>query len=229
MIFKTTNYDDFLNKLNAITNIDIRILDNLKKLDILQFIFKNKDSIHSNHEGYTIDNPILIKDYQCTTEYVLASFPLYNPEYQIKGNIYQFLSIINNSSKPKISLVCDYSFIQCYHYISLSKFSKYPIKELNNTEKEMLKNEIKKIFEKYGYLGFFSSSNNKQDLILNTSYLAENYFFHYEDDTLENHHQSLSNFISECIINYQIIEKEIRNIDFPLYERLMLSKKIKNF
>lgn len=229
MIFKTTNYDDFLNKLNQITNIDIRILDNLKKLDLLQFIFENKNSIHTNHEGYTINNPILITDYQCTTEYVLASFPLYNPEYQIKGNIYQFSSIINNSSKPKILLTSEYSSIHCYYSISLSKFSKYPIKELNNTEKEMLKREIKKIFNKYSYLGFFSYSADKQNLILNTSYLPENYFFHYDYDTLENHHQSLSNFISECIINYQIIEKEIRNTDFPLYERLMLSKKIKDF
>lgn len=228
MIFKTNDYQSFLNKLNEITNIDIRIIDNLYKLNLLISIFENKQCIHTNHEGYTIDNPILIKNYECITEYVLASFPIYNNQYQIKGHFYEFSSIISNSSKSNILLTSEYSSIHCYHSISLSRFSKYPIKEFNNVEKEILKNEIKKIFNKYGYLGFFSSSINKQNLISNIDYLPENYFFHYYD-TLENNHRLLSNFISECIRDYKIIENEIRNTDFPLYERLMLSKKIKDF
>ncbi len=228
MIFKTNKYELFLNKLNQITNIDIRILDNLYKLNLLTFIFENKKCIYNNHECYIIDNPILIKNYECITEYVLASFPLYNIQYQIKDQIYEFSSIINKYSKPKILLTSEYSSIHCYHSISLSRFSKYPIKEFNNVEKDILKNEIKKIFNKYGYLGFFSSSINKQNLILNTNYLPENYFFH-NSDNLEKNHISLSSFISECIRDYHIIENEIKKMDFPIYERLILSKKIKNF
>ncbi len=228
MLFKTTDYQLFLKTLNQITNIDIRILDNLYKLNLLTSIFENKKCIYNNHEGYIIDNPTLIKNYECITEYVFASFPLYNTQYQIKGQIYEFSSIINKSSKPKILLTSEYSSIHCYHSISLSRFSKYPIKEFNNVEKEILKREIEKIFNKYGYLGFFSSSINKQNLISNIDYLPENYFFH-NSDTLENNHISLSNFISGCIRDYQIIENEIKKIDFPIYERLILSKKIKNF
>lgn len=226
MLFKTANYQSFLDKLHQITNIDIRILDNLRNLNLLQFIFEDKKSINIDYEGYTIDNPILIPYYKCTTEYVFASFPIYNDQYKIQGNIYEFYSIINNSSKPKILLTSEYSSIHCYYSISLSRFSKYPIKNFNDTEKEILKNEIKKIFNKYSYLGFFSFSNKKK-LILNSTYLSENYFCH--NDNLEDSHQALSNFISECILNYQIIEDEIKKIDFPIYERLILSNEIKDF
>lgn len=228
MLFKTDNYQSFLDKLHQITNIDIRILDNLRNLNLLQFIFEDKNSISIIYKEYTIDNPILIPDYQHTTEYVLASFPIYNDQYKIKGNIYQFKSIINDSSKPKILLTSEYSSIHCYYSISLNRFSKYPIKNFNNTEKKMFKDEIRKIFKKYSYLGFFSFAD-KQDLILNPSYLPEDYFLRYKEDNIEDHLQSLSNFISECILNYQIIEDEIKKIDFPIYERLILSNEIKDF
>lgn len=58
IIFKTLDYREFLNKLVEFTSIDIHILDNLNKVNLLSSIFKNKHAIYTLVGNFIFKNQL---------------------------------------------------------------------------------------------------------------------------------------------------------------------------
>lgn len=146
---KTNDYQEFLAELSSFTSIDSRILDNLIKLNLIKKIFENEQSILINENTFSFFQPQLNYKYKDQLEFVFASYPLHNTNfdeisYQAEAQLFK-RRISNNEFK---------SFISFDHNDNLTVgiksdyqlFSQSDISLLNFEEKICFKEYIKSIF-----------------------------------------------------------------------------------
>lgn len=243
-LFETTNQVDFLNELQRITAIDIRILDNLFKLDLICNIFKNKKSLQIGKNSFSIQRDICLKDdYLNTHEYFFASYPLHNPNFSVfpfdlKKHSYAFQkSLINYNSNDPVILVLNtyqvdfttvHSFITISFNVDFNFFFQNDINKLNEEDKEQCKRYIELLIRNnvnFHHSGFVEFTLNSKDfLFLNSSIqlFLENF-----------NHQNLDNYLTKNLDNYfkicNLIEHEEKEGINILFEQSLIKKEINNF
>lgn len=236
IIFKTLDYREFLNKLVEFTSINIHILDNLNKLNLLSSIFKNKHAIYTQDFLYEIYDPELKENYSSLNEYVFASYPLHNTNYKIFDfkNLKNYATfspvnfkptLIDHSTYPKSILVFESSNIELYISLTFTRFCKHDLKLLNNEEKKILENNICTKLGHKQYTGIYYFVGINYNFVSHPNHSLKHQF------TSDQHSNAsfLSNHIKQSITLYKNTAKEIKQKDFPVFEKILISKELTNF
>lgn len=243
-LFETTNQVDFLNQLQRITAIDIRILDNLFKLDLIGNIFKNKKSLQIAKNSFSIQRDICLKDdYLNTHEYFFASYPLYNKNFSVfpfdlkkHSSVFKKSLINYNSNDPVILILNTYNldYTNVRHFftiafnINFNFFFQNDINKLNHEDKEQCKRYIESLIRNnvnFPHSEFVEFTFNSNDfLFLNSS--IQLFLSNFN-------HQNLDNFLTQNLDNYfkicNLIEHEEKEGINILFEKSLIKKEINNF
>lgn len=223
--FETENYEQFLAELHSVTSIDSRILDSLIKLNLIKKIFENEQSILINENYFSFFQPQLNYKYKEQIEFVFASYPLHNTNfneisYQAEAQLFK-RRISNNDFK---------SFISFAHNDNLTLviksdyqlFSKYDISLLNFDEKFWFEEYIKSIF----------ISNLEFIPVTNSSHHNE-LFFAFKPLTILESFDSIDQHIHYGQKRYLYKLEEIKNnhqsVINSFFERALLEIEMENF
>ncbi len=178
MMFKTDDYQKFLSKLSSFISVDSRILDNLIKLKLIHTIFKNPEQIHISENFFSFSNRISLKEnYKSIPDYIFASYPLYNNDFQVlpfnqdeHSNKYQLKNVY---SEPPIILYLHKTFktlIDIEMTINLQTFTDKNIKLLCENEildlKKYIIFELSEVLLNYSIQSF--DSKHQQHIFFNT-------------------------------------------------------------
>lgn len=223
--FKIENLDIFLDELNKITRIDIRILENLYKLNFLNTIFES-NSIFILKESIGFFNPKLKDNFKNQLEFVFAQYPLFDNDFK-----YIVSTPFDPSFKNKIINQKNHSFISCENgYIFLSMLIDYDF--FSNQYYTTFDENYKRIFEKYINDIIYSSF----DFSVFYSYSLNRFYSkvdHYLFIQCLKTNQIIDTYIEEKSIKYRTFCENIKNdnqksID-SLLEKLLLQKEMDTF
>lgn len=234
--FDSSYYKEFLKELHSITCIDLIILDNLIKLQFIQNILVNPDAISISSDSFLLDKEsiCLKNNYTQLPEFILASYPLYNPDFHILPFDEQF-----NTFKYKLANYnCDFPivlyfvndqysgdlYINILFNINLIHFSDINIELLSPDEKlnfqYYINNQLRFLGRNHSIYNL--SLNSKQHYFMQNDYWIEN-FQHSTIDTLLKQKETEFKNLSESV---KILYK---NEIFKLLEPALLRKEISNF
>ncbi len=236
--FDSLYYKEFLKELHSITCIDLIILDNLIKLQFIQNILVNPDAISISSDSFLLDKEsiCLKNNYTQLPEFIFASYPLYNPDFQIllsdeQLNTCKYKLVNYNLDLPIVlDFVADqYSndlYIKFLFNINLKDFYDCDIDIDLLSEKENF------IFQYYinSKLRFLEDDCSIQILFLNSKkhyfmlneYRIEN-FQHFTIDTLLKQKETEFKKLSESL------KTIYKNDIFKLLEPALLRKQMNNF
>jgi len=230
--FDSQQYKDFLYELHCITCIDLLILDNLIKLQLIDFILVNPKAIQISSNGFFLNkyNIQLKENHTQLPEFIFASFPLYNPDFNV--SLFKYMDkyiyyLANYNFDNPIFLDfkrCSFSnliYIDVFLNIHLKYFfERHEL--LSEEEKEEFYSFINKRLQ-YGC--------NVQDFYLN----SKKYFFKKNtSEFLVNHkHTDINKLIqlkeNNFLNSLQFIKKFENTKINQLFERSLLRNQIINF
>lgn len=236
--FETENYQEFLNELHSVTSIDSRILDNLIKLNLIHYIFKN-NSIEINQDHYSFTSIKLIENYQFKAPFILASYPLHNQNFneflyspdlnrfkhQIIHNSEQQLTFISDSSTYSVA---DSKALCLCQYINMQSFSDHNILLLNYSERNNFENYITNLILEYYLNDIRFNNKNKSYFLISHLYMSNFYkmnhqqIFNLIDNKVKQEFEKHKLFIEKIKNNYR------SQID-SYFERSLLENELELF
>lgn len=182
-VFKNEYTDLFIEKFYSKTNIDKRIIENLITLQLFHKILKNQNFDYLNNNVLTDQLPELVENYPQRIEFIFASYPIVNPNFEIihfdeSSNKNRYI-LINNKSKIRNFLFLHFDdsdkvyTLEYFIHLNIYDYFNYSL-NLTNQEIDQLKFFIrKKIQESYKYsLNLkIQEIHEYSDLYINPSYL----------------------------------------------------------
>ncbi len=224
--FDSQEYKDFLYELHCTTCIDLIILDNLIKLKLINSILIDPEAIQISPNGFFLNkyNIQLKENYTQLPEFIFASYPLYNPNFNVQlfqymdKNIY-YLSNYNFDNLIfldfKRGSFSNQIYIDVFFNINLNLFFDKSFL-LSEEEKEDLYFLIRRKMRYKERIQDFSLNSKKYLFIKKTS-------SHTDIDTFINLNEEN---ILKSFDNFKLIEKD--KID-QLFECALLRNQIINF
>lgn len=234
LCFKTNDYQEFLSSLSSFTNIDSRILDNLIKLKLIDNIFNISNLISISDNFYSHHyNLSLKKNYENIPEYIFASYPLHNKDFNVlpfdeNNHIYKYQLINYNAEQPIILYFNKNSisaYIDIYFSINLQLFTDLNIQLLSSQEFLDFQNYI-----------IWELRVNGLNYSINSVYLKSKKYFFLNIMCIELESSNLKEFdlyIKESKVRYQDLILSIKNskkdeID-KFFEPALLRQELNDF
>lgn len=235
--FDSSCYKEFLNELHSITCIDSRILDNLIKLQLIQDIFVHPDAISISSDSFSLDKKYLFlkNNYKELPEFIFASYPLYNPDFQLLPFAGQF----NTHKYQLANYKCDFPivlyfvndqysndlYIDILFHINLTHFSDFNIELLSPDEKLNFQYYIN------NQLRFLGRNHSIYNLSLNSK---QHYFMKMESRTIENfQHSTIDVFLKQKEIEFTKLSESVKTLNkeeiTKLFQPALLRKEMHNF
>ncbi len=117
-VFKNEYTNLFIEKFHSTTNIDKRIIENLITIQLFHKILKNQNFDYLNNNVTTDQLPELVDNYQQRIEFIFASYPIVNPNFEIipfdeSSNQNRYI-LIDNQSKIKSCLFLHFDDLYFY-------------------------------------------------------------------------------------------------------------------
>lgn len=232
--FETLNKDSFLNELHLRTSIDLKILDNLFELCLINDIFEiteeNKSSnlfFNTTTKTYFIPFSLTLKtNYQNSLQYIFASYPTINNDYHVPHkylNKFHELFLFNNKDKDvMLSLSCfengNVFFDILLEYDEYNNIP-YDIDLLNDSEKQEFIDELEE--QKY----YFDAEIINSDGIRYYSLTINLYL----DQSLPTIYLDINKQINNTIEKYRKHTQLLKEENKRFFERALLEIEMKEF
>lgn len=235
--FDSSRYKEFLNELHSITCIDSRILDNLIKLQLIQDIFVHPDAITISSDSFSLEKEYLFlkNNYKELPEFIFASYPLYNRDFQLLPFAGQF----NTHKYQLFKYKCDFPivlyfvndkysndlYIDILFHINLKHFSDFNIELLSPDEKLNFQYYIN------NQLRFIGHNHSIYNLSLNSE---KYYFMQMNSHTIENfQHSTIDVFLKQKETEFTKLSESVKTLNKEeinkLFQPALLRKEMNNF
>lgn len=217
----TYNYEDFLEELHLITNLEPKILDNLYKLSALHIILLNYENEYESETIQFLDyfskkfiiSPFLkiVDNFKENTNYILASYLVFNNNFKIDEKNEE--PFFNN-----IFLQVKSNHIECCFLYNLHESVPYEISLLSEEETLLLSNNIMSQHVSCKYSGLYKSTYTINFPI----------YINYSD-SINTIFLNIDKQIQQSQIEYNNIVRNFREDNKKFFERSLLEQQIEKF